>query len=201
MSYFTQRLAAAIALALLSPLLAAVAAAIRIKDGPPIIFTQTRVGRNRTPFKIIKLRTMINDADELLKSDPSANRLTRTGRILRKTSIDELPQLCNVVKGDMAIVGPRAVLPEVALNTPPEYESRFTVLPGITGLAQIRGRNDLPWSKRLSADVEYVNNRNLKNDLKIVLATIRVLLLGSGFQVDRNTSQVDDLGLLRNTDD
>ena len=126
---------------------------------------------------------MVNDADELLRGDPAVNRLTRTGHFLRRFSIDELPQLVNIVRGDMTLIGPRAMLPEVGENLPHEFESRFDVLPGVTGLAQVRGRNDLPWSKRLEADVEYVKSRSALVDLTIVLNTFSVLLRGSGFQV------------------
>lgn len=201
MPYVMQRLFAVLGLLVSSPVLAAAALAIRMKDGSPVLFKQMRVGRERVPFKILKLRTMVNDADQLLANDPHADRITTTGRFLRKSSIDELPQLWNVARGDMALVGPRAMLPEVARNIPGEFETRFRVLPGLTGLAQVRGRNALVWSRRLAADVEYVARRSVTSDLRIIASTARVLLRGHGFKVDRNTEQVDDLGLLKSRDD
>lgn len=200
MPYFIQRIGAAVALVLLAPVLGLAALAVRVKDGAPVLFRQTRVGRDRTTFQILKLRTMVNDADRLLETNPTANRLTATGGFLRKSSIDELPQLWNVVRGDMAGIGPRAMLPEVAANLPAEFESRFDVLPGLTGLAQVRGRNDLPWSQRLAADVEYVQKRSAWGDVRIAFQTVMVLVRGSGFQADRNTGEVDDLGLLKKRD-
>ncbi|MDP3968555.1 MAG: sugar transferase [Nocardioides sp.] len=199
--YKLQRLAAALALVILSPLLFLAAMTIRVVDGSPTLFKQERLGRDRKKFQILKFRTMVNDADLLLRTNPTASRLTRTGRFLRKTSIDELPQLFNIVRGEMAGIGPRAMLPEVGRNLPPQFEERFVVLPGLTGLAQVRGRNDLPWSARLTADVDYVRNRSTRLDLAIVLRTFVVLVRGSGFQADRNTAQVDDLGLLSGADD
>lgn len=177
--------------------MALIATVILAIDGKPILFRQARVGRDRTPFKLYKFRSMVNDADRLLEAntDPRG-RLTRTGGVLRRSGLDELPQLLNVLRGDMALVGPRAMLPEIASRTPVKYESRFSVLPGMTGLAQISGRNSIPWSRRLTLDVEYTIKRNLRFDIGIALRTVRVLLTSDGHSPDRNSTQVDDLGLM-----
>lgn len=197
MPYCLQRAFAVLAFLLLAPLMSVIASLIRAIDGKPVLFRQTRIGLDETPFQILKFRTMVNNADEIILRDPNANRLTKTGKLLRRTGMDELPQLVNVIRGDMAGIGPRAVLPEVARNLPMEYRQRFSVLPGLTGLAQVRGRNDLLWSRRLAADVEYVHSRSCRTDALIALRTVFVLIRGVGFKADRNTPQVDDLGLLR----
>lgn len=196
MPYFIQRVSAAILLVLLSPVLGLVGLLVCVRDGRPVMFEQNRLGEGRKEFRMWKFRTMVNDADHLLLEDPTANRLTKTGPLLRATGVDELPQLWNIVKGDMAGIGPRAMLPEVARNIPSEFEQRFEVKPGLTGLAQVRGRNDLLWSERLAADVEYVKTRSLLGDLKITLLTFAVIFQGTGFQMDRNAQAVDDLGLI-----
>lgn len=197
MPYPLQRLLSLLLLIALAPLMALIATVILAIDGKPILFRQARVGRDRTPFKLYKFRSMVNDADRLLEAntDPRG-RLTRTGGALRKSGLDELPQLLNVLRGDMALVGPRAMLPEIASRMPVKYESRFSVLPGMTGLAQISGRNSIPWSRRLALDVEYTIKRNLRFDIGIALRTLRVLLTSDGHSPDRNSAQVDDLGLM-----
>lgn len=198
MPYLLQRIAALVVLLPLLPLLVVVSLAIRMVDGSPILFRQQRVGRDCAQFSLLKFRTMKNGADLLLLqgSDPSG-RLTRLGPILRKTGIDEIPQFLNVIRGEMAVVGPRAMLPKVAENLPDAYSRRFSVLPGITGLAQVSGRNSIPWSKRLDLDVKYADTRSPMGDMRIALRTIGVLVSGAGHSPDRNTSSVDDLGLLK----
>lgn len=201
MPYSLQRLLALVgATVLLVPMLI-VAICIRLIDGKPVFFRQERLGRHGKPFWLTKFRTMKPDADSMLATgkDPS-NRLTRTGPFLRKSGIDELPQLLNVLLGQMAIVGPRAVLPEVGQNIPDRYSSRFEVLPGLTGLAQILGRNRLPWSKRLALDVEYASRRSMIGDFGICIRTAIVLIRGTGHSPDRNSTEVDDLGLLPGSD-
>lgn len=197
MPYSLQRGAALILILALSGPMAIIALLILCIDGRPVLFRQVRAGRHMKGFKLFKFRTMKNHADALIKKgeDPK-NRITRTGSVLRKSGLDELPQLVNVVRGEMALIGPRAMLPEVSARVPARYAARFDVLPGITGLAQVRGRNSIPWSKRLGLDIEYLRRRSLLFDLQIAFRTIAVLLQGAGHVPDRNTSKVDDLNLM-----
>jgi sugar transferase EpsL len=200
MPYLLQRLLALIALGVLSPVLAGVGMVVAMVDGRPVLFKQQRIGRDRAEFTIYKFRTMVRDADALLDArGVTANRLTRTGRLLRQSGVDELPQLVNIARGEMALVGPRAMLPEVAANLPARYLRRFEVLPGLTGQAQVSGRNELLWSKRLQLDVEYVDQRSILTDLRILMRTIAVVLVGHGHTPDRNSADVDDLGLIKTT--
>ncbi|WP_127573414.1 sugar transferase [Georgenia faecalis] len=197
-----QRAVALIVLVLFAPLMICVATLIRVVDGGPVLFSQTRIGYKREAFTLWKFRTMKNGADrELVYGVDPTSRLTRTGAALRRTALDELPQLLNVVRGDMTGVGPRALLPEVARNVPAQYDSRFDVLPGLTGLAQVSGRNSLPWSKRLELDARYARHRSVRLDVSIALRTFSTLATGAGFSADRNTEVVDDLGLLRPDDE
>lgn len=202
MPYFAQRLAAMFLILVLLVPTAIIALVIRYVDGSPVLFHQRRAGRNMEPFELHKFRTMKNNADGLLRSgsDP-VGRLTRTGPFLRKSGLDELPQLLNVARGDMALIGPRAMLPKIAYRVPPEYRRRFEILPGITGLAQVSGRNSLVWSERLKVDLDYTARRSITLDVKIAFRTVFVLFSGSGHSPDRNTNQVDDLGLLGGDDE
>lgn len=192
-------LGAAFALVFLSPLLAAIALAIKLEDGGPVFFRQERLGYLAKPFSIWKFRTMIVDADRYLDELGRATRprLTKVGKLLRFTSLDELAQLFNILRGDMSIVGPRPVLPDHLKHFTETQKRRFAMRPGITGLAQVNGRNQLPWSRRLAYDVEYVDNFTLFLDFKILLKTVRVVLLREGVAIDRNPEEVDDLGLLQ----
>src|SRR5690625_4776082 len=176
MSYTFQRVVAILALAALSPLLICVSAAIRLVEGNPVLFRQKRIGRSTEPFTIVKFRTMVVNADDMLRAGAEgATRVTKTGRWLRRIGIDELPQLLNIARDEMAIVGPWALLPAVAANFPARFHSRYRVLPGITGLAQVRGRNELPWSLRLQYDVEYAESRSVATDIRILLRTLVVV--------------------------
>lgn len=197
MSYRFQRAFSIVLVIVLTPLMLCIGLLVRLVDGKPVLFQQARAGQAAQVFKLYKFRTMKNDADSLLVdgADPK-DRLTRTGPLLRKSGLDELPQLFNVANGDMALIGPRAMLPEIADRLPERFLTRFEVLPGITGLAQVSGRNTVVWSRRLALDVEYVSSRSTRNDLCIAARTVKVLALGSGHSPDRNTSSVDDLGLL-----
>lgn len=198
MNHNIQRLIAIIAFVCLLPLLGLVAVLIYVIDGGPVMFTQDRIGQHQRQFRIVKFRTMHRGTDSQLGNhrQPPGSRITRTGSLLRKFGIDELPQLLNVVRGHMALIGPRALLPEVAVNVPRNYAERFTVLPGITGLAQVSGRNELLWSERLRLDTVYAERRSLWLDIKIAVRTIGVLITGQGFAVDRTTARTDDLGLI-----
>lgn len=169
------------------PLLLAVALWIKLDSRGPVFFLQQRAGLGGKPFRIFKFRTMLHRApdeiDQLNEQVVSAGRdprITRAGRLIRATSIDELPQLINILKGDMSVVGPRPVLMEQKEVVPPGYMKRFAVRPGLTGLAQVRGRRSLGWLKQLAFDAEYVEKRSFFYDLAIIFTTVKVVLLGSG---------------------
>jgi lipopolysaccharide/colanic/teichoic acid biosynthesis glycosyltransferase len=179
------RVGAAIALIVLSPVLIAISIWIVVTAGRPVFFVQDRAGRDGTPFRMWKFRTMVNDAVNvgqrlgltedpfgLVENDP---RITRSGRFLRRTSLDELPQLLNVVVGHMSLVGPRPdVLPQAAHYTDAERR-RLEVKPGITGWAQVNGREDLTWPERFELDRWYVDNWSLRLDCKVLWRTIATL--------------------------
>jgi len=162
------------------PIFLVVALLVRIRLGQPILFRQERPGMNEIPFKIIKFRTMRDTVgpDGTLLSD--ADRLTRLGRVLRSWSLDEMPELLNVLKGDMSIVGPRPLLMEYLPLYSQDQKRRHDVRPGLTGWAQVNGRNNIDWSERFTLDVWYVDNRSILLDLKIVIKTIVQLLAREG---------------------
>lgn len=159
-------------LIVLSPILLITAVLIRIKLGSPIFFTQDRLGKDGKVFKMIKFRTMLDAVDKWGEPLPDEERMTSFGQLLRSTSIDELPELINVFKGDMSLVGPRPLLVEYKELYSPEQFRRHEVRPGITGWAQVNGRNTLGWSERFKLDVEYVDNYNLFMDIKILSMTV-----------------------------
>lgn len=171
--------------------------AIKLEDGGPVFFRQKRPGLHGKPFYIWKFRTMIPRADDLLGDDQcvsgNISRVTKVGKLLRSTSLDELPQLFNIIKGEMSFIGPRPALYEAMERYTARQSQRFRMKPGITGLAQVNGRNLLKWSKRLEYDVWYVEHFSLWLDLKIMLKTVKVVLLREGIVLDRNPDQVDDL--------
>ena len=169
-------LGAGFGLLLLSPVLAIVAYRIRRKIGSPVLFRQTRPGLHGEPFQIIKFRTMLNAFDAEGQCLPDAERLTKLGRFLRSTSLDELPELWNVLKGDMSLVGPRPLLMEYLPLYSHEQARRHEVRAGITGWAQINGRNSLSWEEKFALDVWYVKNQSFWLDLKILwLTALKVL--------------------------
>lgn len=161
-----------IALVFLAPVLLFLVFWIWIKIGPPIFFIQTRPGLNGYPFGMIKFRTMTNDRDVSGLPLPDAERLTPAGRFLRATSLDELPELLNVLRGDMSLVGPRPLLMEYLPLYSPEQARRHSVRPGITGWAQVNGRNAIAWDEKFALDVWYVDNRSFFLDLKIIWLTL-----------------------------
>lgn len=189
-------LASASGLLALSPLFAAVAVAVKLEDGGPIFFRQQRLGRNGYPFGIWKFRSMIQNADHYIDKNgrPTKDRVTRIGRILRKTSIDELPQLINILLGDMSVVGPRPALLSHYSRYTLQQRRRLAVRPGITGLAQVNGRNTLRWSARVQYDIEYIDHYSLMLDVQIVFKTVMQVIRGQGVVMDRNPADVDDLG-------
>ena len=175
-------------LLILAPLLLLLAVLVRIFLGGPIFFRQTRTGLNKQPFTILKFRSMTNacDADGKLLSD--TQRLTRFGRFLRSSSLDELPELWNVLIGDMSLVGPRPLLPRYNAYYMAEEQRRFDYLPGITGWAQINGRNDLGWDDRFKCDVFYAEKCSLILDLKILCLTVVKVLKRDNVQVDTSVA-------------
>ena len=174
--------AAALGIAITSPLLAASALAIKFEDGGPVLFRQTRVGKDGQDFELLKLRTMVVDAEHQGSGyavNAGDSRITRVGRLLRKTSVDELPQLWNVVRGEMSLIGPRPTLRYQVEKYTERQQMRLHVRPGLTGWAQIHGRATLPWEERIELDVWYVEHRSRRVDLKILLRTPLALFGGT----------------------
>jgi lipopolysaccharide/colanic/teichoic acid biosynthesis glycosyltransferase len=169
-------------LALASPFLAAAALAVKLEDGGPVLYRQHRVGKDGADFELLKLRTMVVGAEKLgagFAVDQGDPRITRVGRVLRKTSIDELPQLWNVVRGDMSLIGPRPTLRYQVERYTQRQRRRLEVKPGITGWAQIHGRASIPWEDRIELDVWYVEHRSPRVDLKILAKTPLALFSGT----------------------
>ena len=182
---------AVVGLHVATPILVVVGGVSLATQGRPIFFRQTRLGRHNRPFPLIKLRTMSDHADKSGRPLPDEQRLTRWGRWLRKVSLDELPELINVLRGEMSLVGPRPLLAEYRERYTPEQARRHEVKPGITGWAQINGRNLLDWAQKFELDVWYVDNWNLLLDLKILCATPFVVLGRQGVsQPGHNTADV-----------
>ncbi len=173
---------ASLGLALTSPLLAVAAVAIKAEDGGPVLYRQKRVGRDGSEFELLKLRTMEVGAEQRgagLAVNVGDPRITRVGRVLRRVSLDELPQLWNVVRGDMSLIGPRPTLAYQVERYTPRQRRRLEVKPGITGLAQVNGRARLPWDARIELDVWYVEHRSTLLDLKILARTPLALFGGT----------------------
>jgi len=172
------------ALALLSPLLVVLSFLIRRRLGSPILFRQVRPGKDGKPFEMLKFRSMTDARDTDGALLPDADRLTPFGQFLRSTSLDELPELWNVLKGEMSLVGPRPLLMEYLPLYSPEQARRHEVRPGVTGWAQVNGRNALSWEEKFALDIWYVDNRSLWLDLKIIVATIGKVVKRSGISAD-----------------
>ena len=169
-------------LALTSPVLAIAALAIKLEDRGPVVYRQTRVGKDGVDFDVLKLRTMVVGAETMgagFAVDQGDRRITRVGRVLRRTSIDELPQLWNVLRGDMSVIGPRPTLRYQVEQYDEHQRRRLEVRPGLTGWAQVHGRAALPWEERIELDVKYVQNRSPKLDLEILLRTPLALFRGT----------------------
>jgi lipopolysaccharide/colanic/teichoic acid biosynthesis glycosyltransferase len=178
---------AAIALLILSPILLAAAIAIKLGSRGPVIYRQRRVGKDGSEFELLKLRTMVPGSDPVgvgrivARDDP---RVTAAGRLLRRTSLDEIPNLINVLRGEMAIVGPRPTIPAQVAEYTPFQHRRHEVRPGLTGWAQVQGRAGIPWEERIELDVEYVDRRSFTLDLRILTKTAWLLLTGHGLAPD-----------------
>ncbi len=169
-----------IALIVLSPLMLIIGLLVRIKLGKPIIFKQKRPGKDEKTFTLYKFRTMTDEKDQNGNLLPDAERLTKFGKTLRSTSLDELPELWNILKGEMAIVGPRPLLVEYLPLYNEKQKHRHDVRPGLTGLAQISGRNTIDWEEKFEEDIEYIQNVNFVTDCKIVFKTVSKVLKKEG---------------------
>ena len=174
------------------PVIIVIYIVIKVSDNGPAFYKQKRVGRNKKPFMLYKFRTMTveqydADGNEIM----SENRITKVGKFLRKTSLDEIPQLFNVLNGSMSIVGPRPMLDYQAERCNIEEELRFTVRPGLTGLAQVKGRNNIPWEERIKYDIEYINNFTFWFDIVIIFKTALLVLKREGTDVKPQYRGVD----------
>jgi lipopolysaccharide/colanic/teichoic acid biosynthesis glycosyltransferase len=184
----------ALGLLLLSPALIAIAALVRIKLGAPVLFRHVRPGLQARPFTLYKFRTMTDERDEQGNLLPDDERLTRLGEFLRRASLDELPELLNVLRGDMSLVGPRPLILRYLERYTPEQARRHLVRPGITGLAQISGRNAIPWEERFALDVWYVDHLSLPLDLKILARTVWKVLRREGISEEGNVTMSEFMG-------
>ncbi len=187
-------LVSGLALLLLWPVILIVAVLVRVSMGSPVLFRQRRPGLGERPFMLVKFRTMRDATDPAGRPLPDAQRLTRVGRLLRRTSLDELPQLWNVLKGDMSLVGPRPLLMEYLPRYTARQRRRHDVRPGITGWAQVNGRNALSWPEKFEHDVWYVEHRSLGLDVKIVLMTIGQVFVGRGVSAGGHATMPEFMG-------
>ena len=174
---------AGVGLALMSPLLGLAALATKLENGGPVLYRQTRVGRHGEDFEVLKLRSMVVGAEKLgagYAVDQGDRRITRVGRVLRRSSIDELPQLWNILRGDMSVIGPRPTLRYQVEQYDEHQWRRLEIRPGLTGWAQVQGRASLAWADRIELDVWYVDHRSFMLDLKILGRTAKLLASGRG---------------------
>jgi lipopolysaccharide/colanic/teichoic acid biosynthesis glycosyltransferase len=176
-------LIAALALAILSPVLLIAAIAIKLSSRGPVIYRQRRVGRDGVPFELYKLRTMVTGAETMgagLAVNHGDDRITRAGALLRRTSFDEVPNLINVLRGEMSVIGPRPTVQVQVDRYSPRQRRRLDALPGLTGWAQVNGRATLPWAERIELDVWYLEHASLRLDLRILARTARMAVTGHG---------------------
>jgi lipopolysaccharide/colanic/teichoic acid biosynthesis glycosyltransferase len=186
--------ASAVSLLVWSPVFLAVALLVRLLLGAPVLFRQDRPGLGGRPFALLKFRTMTDARDSAGTWLPDERRLTRFGRFLRRSSLDELPELWNVLRGDMSLVGPRPLLMQYLTRYTPQQARRHEVSPGITGLAQVDGRNSLPWDERLRLDVTYVDSVSFALDLMILLRTVWTVLSREGISADGCATMAEFMG-------
>ncbi|WP_342421222.1 sugar transferase [Paenibacillus sp. FSL E2-0178] len=182
-------LIACLLIVLSSPIMIAAIIAVKISSNGPVLFRQKRPGKNCNIFTVYKFRTMSLETDESGELLPDIQRMTRVGSFLRKTSIDELPQLINILKGEMSFIGPRPLLVKYLEYYTPEQNRRHEVTPGISGWAQVNGRNTISWEEKFDYDVWYVENVSLKLDMKIIMKTVKNVLIRDGV----NNSQTDTM--------
>ena len=192
---------AAVALVCLSPVLLVIAWQIRRKLGSPVLFRQIRPGIHGQPFEMIKFRTMRDAMDESGRPLPDAERMTPFGNFLRSSSLDELPELWNVLKSEMSLVGPRPLLMEYLPLYSPEQARRHEVRPGITGWAQVNGRNALSWEDKFRLDVWYVDNQSVLLDIKILFLTVKKVFVREGISAKGEATMPRFLGTLQSRSD
>ena len=182
---------ATLAFIVLSPILAITAIMVRCKLGSPIIFSQERPGKNEKVFKLYKFRTMTDEKDANGRLLPDSVRLTKFGRLLRSTSLDELPELINIIKGDMAVVGPRPLLVKYLPWYTEEQRLRHSVRPGLTGYAQAHGRNTVTWDDKFQMDVDYAGKITFTGDLRIILTTVKSVIHREGINSSTSSTMED----------
>lgn len=183
-----------VAIILLSPVYIVVAILVRIKLGSPVLFTQDRPGLNEKIFKMYKFRSMTSETDENGNLLPDEIRLTSFGKLLRSTSLDELPELFNILKGDMSIVGPRPLLVQYLPRYNDEQKHRHDVRPGLTGWAQVNGRNTVSWEQKFKYDVEYTKNVTFMNDMKIIFLTALKVIQRDGISSETSATMEEFMG-------
>jgi lipopolysaccharide/colanic/teichoic acid biosynthesis glycosyltransferase len=192
----SDRTIAAVAIVALSPILLLIAVAIKLESRGPVFFFQDRVGRQGKVFRVVKFRSMVQDAQHRglgMRVEAGDARITRVGRLLRRTSLDEIPQLINIARGDMSLVGPRPTLPEQVARYNDRQRRRLEVRPGLTGWAQVNGRNALSWNERIEHDIWYVDHWSLPLDLSIILRTPRAVFDSEGmYGKDGITRELED---------
>lgn len=179
-----------IAIILLLPLLIPTSFLVVLSMGAPVLFSQKRIGLNGKPFKVYKFRSMTNEKDDHGNLLPNVDRVTKVGNFLRKSSIDELPSLYNILKGDMSLVGPRPLLPSYMECYSDYHQARHDVRPGLTGLAQISGRNNITWQARLDLDIDYIKKQSFLFDLWIIFMTVIKVIRRSDIEGDADMSIV-----------
>jgi len=181
-------------LVLTAPIQALCAAAVAADDGRPVLYHQARVGTDGRIFRLHKFRTMTVGTHALSGGYPTPAMVTKVGRVLRRLSLDEIPQLANILRGEMSFIGPRPALEDQVARYTPQQRGRLVVRPGLTGLAQIRHRTNAPWSRRITTDLEYIRGLSLRMDLSILLRTIPAVLRDEGQLQWQTAEDVDDLG-------
>ena len=187
-------LCALLAIIVLSPILLVVAILVRVKLGSPVLFTQDRPGRNGKIFKLYKFRTMLPPKGDVIDPSQDAQRLTTFGKKLRSTSLDELPELFNMLKGDMAVVGPRPLLVQYLSRYNDHQARRHEVRPGFTGLAQVNGRNSISWEEKFDLDVKYVDHITFIGDWKIIFKTLKTVIKREGISGDNSDTMTEFMG-------
>lgn len=193
-------LVAGVAIAVLAPVFIVLAVLVAARMGRPVFFVQERIGLKNRPFNLVKFRTMRDAVDRHGTPLPDAERLTPFGRWLRRTSLDELPELLNVLRGEMSLVGPRPLLPQYLPRYSPRQARRHEVRPGLTGLAQVSGRNRLSWAERLELDVQYVEQRSFALDARIIFMTFGKLLTADGISQPGHETSTEFMGNGENHD-